>query len=137
MKNFISIAIVVVAVILGGLFLQKSDKKLSGKLLNTEIIFETDNFNYGLLEQGKPQTAVFSFRNTGKYPLLISNAEASCGCTSLKWPKKPIQPNMTEIVEVSYDAKSVGWFYKTITLFCNTEEGIIELTINGEVVRAD
>lgn len=134
MKKIIAIGIIILAIILGILILIQNKNTIPPELRFSEIKFETIDFDFDLLEQGKPQTAIFSFKNTGKYPLLIHNVETSCGCTSSEWPRYLINPTKSEEIRVIYDAKKTGRFYKTIKVFCNTEAGVIELTIRGEVV---
>src|SRR5262249_50872310 len=52
-----------------------------------EITFETDLHDYGTIKQGADGGCEFKFTNTGKEPLIISNAVGSCGCTVPTWPK--------------------------------------------------
>ena len=42
-----------------------------------EITFETEVINYGTLEKGADGVREFKFTNTGKSPLIISNARGS------------------------------------------------------------
>lgn len=99
----------------------------------TQIRFDKTEIDMGQLEQGSPKVVSFQFKNTGEYPLLIQHVETSCGCTQPEWPKQPIKPDGSAEISVSYDAKYPGRFFKTITVFCNTEKGINELKIRGEV----
>ena len=59
--------------------------------------------------------------------------ETSCGCGVPKWTRKPIKPNKSGEIEVTYDAKYPGKFHKTITVFANTDDSPVQLTISGEV----
>ncbi len=99
----------------------------------TQIKFDKTEIDMGKFEQGKPKEVSFQFANTGEYPLLIQHIETTCGCTQPKWPKHPIKPGNNAEIEISYDAKYPGRFVKTITVFCNTEKGMINLKIKGEV----
>lgn len=99
----------------------------------TQILFEKTEIDMGTLQQGKPQTVAFKFTNTGEYPLFIKHVETSCGCTEPEWPKKPVKPGRTAEVKVTYDAEHPGRFIKQIKVFCNTEKGVVELRIFGEV----
>ncbi|MDE5417938.1 DUF1573 domain-containing protein [Labilibaculum sp. DW002] len=99
----------------------------------TQIEFDKTEIDMGKLEQGKPNEVSFQFVNTGEYPLLIKYVETSCGCTKPEWPKHPINPGNSEEIKVTYDAKYPGRFFKTITVFCNSKEGMITLKIKGEV----
>ena len=55
-----------------------------------EMTFEVEEYNFGTIKQGESVTREFSFTNTGKEALIISNAQGSCGCTVPQYPKEPI-----------------------------------------------
>ncbi len=102
-------------------------------LESTQIQFSQTQIDMGQLQQGKPQTAIFSFINTGKHPLIIQQVEAGCGCTEPEWPKRPIKPAQVGKIKVTYDAKYPGRFLKSLKVFCNSDKGIEELLVKGEV----
>jgi len=89
--------------------------------------------NFGKMQQGKPQKAVFKMSNTGGKPFLITNAKGSCGCTDIVYPKRPILPGKTIDIIVTYDAEVRGSFDKTITLTMNIEKVIPVLHVRGVV----
>lgn len=98
------------------------------------IKFDTTTIDYGKIEQGAEPLRKFTFENTGKEPLIISNALGSCGCTVPSWPKEPILPSQKSSIDVRYDTNRVGPFTKTVTLTTNIpEQANIVLTIKGEV----
>ncbi len=101
-----------------------------------EITFETSSHNFGDVQQNNPATIEFSFENTGAGMLIISNAEASCGCTIPEWPRKPIAPGASGTIKVKYDAKKVGPFQKTITITSNDPANTTELRIKGNVKKS-
>jgi hypothetical protein len=47
-----------------------------------EIKFDKETHDFGNIPQGVPATYEFVFKNTGKTPLIVTNAAASCGCTT-------------------------------------------------------
>lgn len=98
-----------------------------------EITFESEVHDYGTIKQGANGTYEFRFKNTGKEPLIISNAQGSCGCTVPSWPKEPIAPGMGNFIKVTYDTKRVGPFTKTVTLTTNAKTPTKLLTIKGVV----
>lgn len=99
----------------------------------TQIHFSQSEINMGHLERGKPKTVSFQFKNTGENPLMIHNVEASCGCTKPQWPRQPITPGQSGEIKVTYDAKYPGRFMKSVKVFCNSEKGMVELLVKGEV----
>jgi hypothetical protein len=98
-----------------------------------EIVFEKDQHDFGNIKHGGNGVYEFKFKNTGKEPLIISNAAGSCGCTVPTWPKEPIKKGETGIIKVSYDTKRVGGFTKTVTLTSNAKTATKVLTIKGVV----
>jgi hypothetical protein len=98
-----------------------------------EIYFEKTVYNFGSILKGKDGSTEFIFKNTGKGPLILSNVEASCDCTTPQWPKEPVMPGKTATIKVVYDTKKLGVFNKTITVSSNAISNKVELTIQGEV----
>src|SRR5690606_35572270 len=98
------------------------------------ITFETDVVDYGTIEQGADGLREFKFKNTGKEPLIISNAAGSCGCTVPTWPKEPIKPGESSTIKVKYDTKRLGAINKSVTITSNATEATKVLRIKGEVI---
>ena len=76
-------------------------------------------FDFGTIPQGKPVYHFFEVTNTGKDPMVISNVQTSCGCTTPEWSKEPIAPGGTSKVRVGYNAAGEGHFEKYITIMYN------------------
>ena len=60
-----------------------------------KFTFPQELHDYGTIKQGADGGCEFKFKNTGKEPLIISNAMGSCGCTVPTWPKEPIMKGET------------------------------------------
>lgn len=97
------------------------------------IDFEKLVHDYGTMDQYGDGTCEFKFTNTGKQPLIISNAKGSCGCTVPNWPREPIAPGATAAIKVKYDTKRVGPINKSVTV--TTNAGVKTLRIKG-VIKA-
>ena len=98
-----------------------------------EITFEKEVNDFGIVPQGTPASYTFVFRNTGKEPLIITNATASCGCTTPEWTKEPIKKGDKGFVKATYNATAAGAFNKSLTVLSNAKRGTVVLTIKGEV----
>jgi hypothetical protein len=99
-----------------------------------DIKFESLEVNYGSIEKGADGVRVFKFTNNGSAPLIISNAQGSCGCTVPTYPKEPIMPGEKGEIRVKYDTQRVGAFTKYVTLTTNaTSGGSTQLKIFGDV----
>jgi hypothetical protein len=97
------------------------------------VIYESDVHDFGTIKQGDNGTCEFKFTNTGKTPVIISNAKGSCGCTVPDWPKEPIKPGQSSSIKATYDTKRIGAFTKTVTVSSNAKEATKVLTIKGVV----
>ena len=99
-----------------------------------EIKFKKETHDYGTVKYDGNGEGAFEFKNTGKAPLIISNAQGSCGCTVPEWPKEPIAPGKSAVIKVKYDTKRPGPINKTITVTSNAKaEPTKVLTIVGTV----
>jgi Protein of unknown function (DUF1573). len=92
-------------------------------------------YDFGKIQQGRPVTHTFEITNTGTAPLLLTNVQASCGCTTPEWSKEPIQPGATSSIKVGYNAAVEGSFNKTITIQYDNDKTKV-LTITGTVYKA-
>jgi hypothetical protein len=95
--------------------------------------WENTAHDFGKIKQGTPVTHEFKFTNSGKVPLVITNVQASCGCTTPDWTKEPVMPGGQGFIKATYNAASPGAFSKTVTVTANIESGFVQLTIKGEV----
>jgi hypothetical protein len=96
--------------------------------------FESDAFDFGKIKQGDKVTREFKFVNTGKSPLIISDAYATCGCTVPEVAKEPIQPGASSTIKVTFNsAGKSGLQDKLITVVANTSPAENRLHLTGEV----
>lgn len=102
-----------------------------------EIVFEKEVHDFGTIPYGGDGTYDFKFSNTGKAPLIITNARGSCGCTVPKWPKEPVAKGQSGSINVQYDTKRPGPFTKTVTISSNAKTANKVLTIKGNVESAE
>lgn len=98
-----------------------------------EITFESDVIDYGTIEYSADGNRQFKFKNTGKEPLIITNCQPGCGCTLPNWPKEPIMPGATAVIDVKYATERVGSFDKTITVTSNAKTASKVIRIKGVV----
>ncbi|BDD05439.1 DUF1573 domain-containing protein [Aureibacter tunicatorum] len=96
--------------------------------------FEEDIYDFGTVDAGDIVEHVFKFTNTGKEPLIIQNASASCGCTVPEYSKEPIAPGADGKITVKFNSKNRrGVQSKTVTITANTVPKVTKLKIKGEV----
>jgi hypothetical protein len=97
--------------------------------------FETDTHDFGKIKEGEKVTYEFKYVNNGKSPLIISDAYATCGCTTPEIAKEPIQPGAASTVKVTFNsAGKSGLQDKLITIVANTVPAETRLHLTGEVL---
>ncbi|PHK20574.1 hypothetical protein VF13_42390 [Nostoc linckia z16] len=101
------------------------------------ITWKEDTFNFGNVEKGKPVSHEFTFKNTTKQTILVTNVKASCGCTATNYTKTPIKPGESGTVTATYNAANPGQFTKTVTVTTNDSDVNKVLTIKGNVLNPE
>ena len=71
------------------------------------IAFENDFHDYGEIQEGEVVNYTY-FKNEGEGPLIISNAQGSCGCTVPQWPRQPIAPGASGEIKVSFNSSALA-----------------------------
>lgn len=101
------------------------------------MTFETVNYDFGKVKEGEKVQYEFKFKNTGKSPLIISDATATCGCTVPEIPKEPIKPGAEATIKVVFDTMGKGGIQdKVVTITSNGNPSINDVHLIGEVVPA-
>lgn len=101
---------------------------------NVEMTFEQEEFNFGTIKQGESVTHEFTFTNTGKETLILTNAQGSCGCTVPTWPKEPIAKGQKGVIKVTFNsAGKMGMQDKTVTITSNAKNSPRVLHLKGTV----
>ncbi len=96
--------------------------------------FENDKFDFGQVNAGEKVSHDYKFTNTGKTPLIITNALASCGCTVPEYPKEPIAPGKDGLIKVVFNsAGKFGQQTKAITITSNAAPPTTTVYLSGEV----
>jgi hypothetical protein len=101
-----------------------------------EMTFAEREHDFGKLLEGEQARHEFVFTNTGETPLLIEQAEGSCGCTVPKWPTEPIAVGEKGVVEVLFKSEGrSGRVRKSISISANTQKTENHLFVIAEVVQ--
>lgn len=97
---------------------------------------ENDAYDFGTVKEGEKVEHEFKFTNTGSAPLIISNVQASCGCTTPEYSKNPVAPGETGLVKVVFNsAGQLGKQHKVITVSSNASSPNTLLHLRGEVKK--
>lgn len=96
-----------------------AEEKPEGPLPTME--FATIDHDFGTINEGEVVEHTYSFKNTGESPLIIQNAQGSCGCTVPDWSKEPIPVGGTGFVKAKFDSNGKpNAQNKTVTVTANT-----------------
>ena len=104
------------------------------EITSVEIIDSA--YDFGKVTDGEKVEYNYRFKNSGNKPLVIINANASCGCTVPQKPEKPIMPGEIGFIKIVFDSKGrVGNTHKTITVTSNANPEFPLLILTGDVVK--
>ena len=112
----------------------------TGKVIsavNAPVIkFEEELYDFGKIAEGTSVKYEFKFENTGKTPLIISNATATCGCTVPEYPTKPIKPGDKGVIKVVFNSQGKeGMQDKVVSIVSNANPYLATLHLVGEVLK--
>ncbi|WP_345234518.1 DUF1573 domain-containing protein [Hymenobacter saemangeumensis] len=101
------------------------------------MTFAESEFDFGDIAADSKVQHTFTFTNTGKSPLLIQDATASCGCTTPNWTKEPVAPGGKGTVEVQFDSRGKqGLQNKQVNVRANTQPSITSVVIKANVLTS-
>jgi hypothetical protein len=98
------------------------------------LTFDRKDHDFGVITQGDIVETTFTFKNTGKSELIITNATSTCGCTVPEWPKEPIPVGGEGEIKVKFNSTGKSnKVTKTVTLTTNTPDGKESVIIKTEI----
>lgn len=121
---------------------RKNDKVVDDSVRQMELALKDSTtvelidkvHNFGTIKEGEKVEYNFKFKNSGKKPLVITNASASCGCTVPEKPEKPIMPGEIGSIKVVFNSKGKsGHQSKSIIVSSNAQPAFPDLVLSGEV----
>jgi hypothetical protein len=85
------------------------------------ITFEKKTHDFGDISAGDKVEHTYYFTNTGNEPLIITNVQVTCGCTTPKgYPRDPIPPSGKGEITIAFNsAGKSGRQNKTVTIISN------------------
>lgn len=134
------ILLIVIAASIVSCDIRKNDKQgnpvSAGNITDTTSVQMIDSvYNFGKVSDGEKVVFSYRFKNTGEKPLVVSAANASCGCTIPEKPEEPLMPGETGVIKVVFDSKGrVGPVQKEINVISNAVPKFPILQLVGEVL---
>ena len=103
----------------------------------TSVAWSEETYDFGTIKQHTENMHIFTFTNTGDNPMIIENAQGSCGCTVPEYPKEPIPPGETGEIKVKYSpGTQIGQQQKSVAITANTQPAALNLYITANVEEA-
>ena len=123
-------------ILLASLFFTMTASSFAQKKVADVAKFATETINLGNIKQGVPTTGTFTLTNISNQPLIIEQANPTCGCTISDYTKAPIAAGKNGTINATYNAASPGHFDKHLTVkFAGIDE-VKSITLTGDVLSA-
>ena len=120
----------------GGLIRNPASGSGKGDTRTAKIAFANPTYDFDKVDAGTIVKHTYHFANVGEGDLVISEARPSCGCTAPHYPRNPIAPGDSGVIDVEFNTENkAGEQNKTITIISNSDPGAIELALKGFVVN--
>ena len=103
----------------------------------TTLKFDKLSHDFGTVKEESDNKTIFTVTNTGKFPLIIDDVKASCGCTTPSKPTKPIAPGRSDKIEVVFHPNQgqLNNQSKTVRVMANTNPKETMLKISAFVEK--
>lgn len=93
-----------------------------------------ETFDFGKIKQNVPAKATFTVTNISSEPIIIEQAQPTCGCTIGDYTKSPIAPGQSGTITATYNAAALGAIHKSITMKLAGISEMKSLGLAGEVL---
>ena len=123
-------------ILLASLFFTMTASSFAQKKVADVAKFTAETINLGNIKQGVPTKGTFTLTNISNQPLIIEQANPTCGCTISDYTKAPIAAGKNGTINATYNAASPGHFDKHLTVkFAGIDE-VKSITLTGDVLSA-
>jgi len=101
------------------------------------IAFDKYKYDFGTIKESSGKVSVvFTFTNSGDFPLVIMKVEASCGCTTPEWTREPVAPGKQGYIKATYDPTNrIYFFERSLTVYSSGNPSKIVLSIQGTTIK--
>jgi len=96
--------------------------------------FDKTEHDFGTIQDGTPVETVFTYKNVGNAPLVVTDIKTTCGCTVPQdWDRNPLAVGESSKFTVKFNGKGNGAVKKTLTVVANTEKGNEPVSIKANI----
>ena len=102
-----------------------------------ELTFPKTIHDFGTFsETSGPKTCIFKYKNETDIPIFIRDVVVSCGCTTAKWSGKPLKPDESGEIQVTFTNDTGAMILdKTITVYMSSRVKPKILRIKGIITQ--
>lgn len=103
------------------------------------ITWEKSSHDFGDIRQGDKVEHTYVFTNTGNEPLIITNVQVTCGCTTPKgFPRDPIAPGQTGEITVGFNSTGkIGKQNKVVTIVSNSAGDTNQVSFTTNILKPE
>jgi hypothetical protein len=103
------------------------------------ITWKESTYDFGTIHQGDKVEHTFAFTNTGNQPLIITNVQVTCGCTTPKgFPRDPIAPGESGEITVAFNsAGKMGKQNKVVTIVSNSVGKTNQISFTANILKPE
>jgi hypothetical protein len=111
-------------------------KIIDTSILKSNISFEQNIFDFGIIKSGDVVTHKFKFTNMGSNPLIIFNVKVSCGCTVPAWSNRLVNSRDTGSIIIEFkSAGEMGLQNKKVQVFANSAPMETDIFFKANVIN--
>ncbi|MGN1262764.1 MAG: DUF1573 domain-containing protein, partial [Prevotella sp.] len=99
------------------------------------LVVTKTTVNCGTVAYDRPVTAKFELKNKGNKKLKIVDVKTSCGCTAADYPHEDIPAGGTFTFRLTYNARQLGHFDKSVCIISNGSKTPVYLNMKGIVME--
>lgn len=101
-----------------------------------DIEFSSNVIDLGTLTQDdEPQVLRVTYTNTGDIPLVVTEVQTSCSCTTVQCDRHKVMPGERGVIVITMNpAKApIGNFYRVLKVHSTAQSGVKHLTLRALV----
>lgn len=121
-------------ILIAFLALASATSVIAQKKVSDVAKFDKETYDFGKIKQNIPAVAIFTVTNISNAPIVIEQANPTCGCTISDYTKTPIAPGQTGTIKATYNAAAAGAIHKTLTVKIAGIDEIKQISLAGEVI---
>ncbi|MGC4103883.1 DUF1573 domain-containing protein [Ferruginibacter sp.] len=112
---------------------------LYAQTISNSVVFEERIHDFGtIMEKNGKVSHVFTFRNAGKTPVVVTDVFSACGCIGNVITKEPVKPGGKGKVTITFNPEyKSGFFSKELVVYSNDRKEFSRIWVQGKIIPAE